>query len=104
MPCKWVDINTIHEFDSGWKRFQYEVNGHLHYIYCRTQNVFLKLFESWKYTASLMYNLNSPQYIFAIRDEDGVPISLEDIIMDSPDGTHHYPKMYIASQQGEFIQ
>lgn len=98
----WVGHQEVArgEVFGDWKRFSYLCNGHVQYIYCRTQKVFLTLFNVWVQWAKLMHG----KYVYSLESIEGVDISTPDIIMDNPGSRPFRVKSLIQSQYGEYIQ
>lgn len=110
---QWVGHEEVsrREIKGTFQRFTYYCNGTKLYIYCRNQRVFLTLFANWcSWANTINTRINCPpevtlvKYNYTVEDLEGVDISLEDIIMDRPEGTEYRPKVLILSQHGEYIQ
>jgi hypothetical protein len=105
---QWVGHTEVarREIKGTFKRFTYFCNNHKRFIYCRTPNTFLKLFQDWCEWATIhaRRSPNPVTYIYIMGDYHGVDMYLEDIVMDRPAGTEYRPKFLIQSQYGEYIQ
>jgi hypothetical protein len=110
---QWVGHEEVarREIKGTFKRFMYYCNGHKQYIYCRDQGVFLRLFAFWCSWAGTINNrvsgppeVASVKYGYTLETIEGEDISLEDIIMDRPEGSPFRVKCLIQTQHGEYIQ
>jgi hypothetical protein len=110
---QWVGHEEVanREIKGTFKRFTYYCNGIKLYIYCRDQSVFLKLFADWcSWASTINTHVNCPpevasvKYNYTLESLEGVDISLEDIVMDRPEGTEYRPKVLVLSHHGEYIQ
>jgi len=101
---QWVGHEEVARGDilPGWKRFKYFCNGHLQYVYCRTHEAFIALFEAWSRWSQ--QNGYVGRYVYTLDGSKGEDISLEDMIMDRPEGTEFRVKMYLVTHEGEYIQ
>jgi hypothetical protein len=113
MSHQWVGHKEVarREIKGTFKRYTYYCNGNKLYIYCRTQKTFLELFAYWcKWASNINTRINCPveiasvKYNYTLEICEGDDISLEDIIMDRPEGSPFRCKSLIQSQQGEYIQ
>ena len=110
---QWVGHDEVARRDikGTFKRFTYYCNGLKQYIYCRNHGIFLQLFAAWcKWASNINTRVNCPpevasvKYNYTLESLDGEDISLEDIIMDRPEGSPFRVKCLIQSQHGEYIQ
>jgi hypothetical protein len=110
---QWVGHEEVarREVKGTFKRFTYYCNGIKLYIYCRDHGVFLQLFAFWcKWASNINTRINCPpevasvKYNYTLETTEGVDISLEDIIMDRPEGSPFRVKCLIQTQYGEYIQ
>jgi len=87
---------------TGWKRYEYLCNDHLMYIYCLNKETFVSLFENWSKQA--ISNGYVGRYTYTLTGTEGKEMTLDDIIMDRPEGKDYRCKMYFFNQYGEYIQ
>jgi hypothetical protein len=110
---QWVGHEEVarREIKGTFKQFTYYCNGHKQYVYCHDHDVFLKLFANWCRQAGIFNTCTkcspevaSVKYNYALDTTEGEDISLEDIIMDRPEGSPFRVKCFIQTQHGEYIQ
>ena len=110
---QWVGHEEVarREIKGTFKRFTYYCNGTKLYIYCRNKEIFLRLFAHWCSWASVINSrvsgppeVASVKYNYTLETIEGEDISLEDIIMDRPEGTAFRCKSLVYTQYGEYIQ
>jgi hypothetical protein len=99
---QWVGHKEVARRDikGKWKRFVYYLNGHMSYIYCHNRHTFINLFAGWCQWVSQW----GGKYVYTLQDVEGEDITLEDIIMDRPEGSPFRCKILIPTNVGEYIQ